>query len=248
MSHWTHIHGTLTVSSSEYFTSKEDLEKYVNYALEDISKRSGDITGSEGNAAFFVSAKQYPTCFNSSTGEGYCDAFISIHGNLRDRIMPETEAELKKFLGRLQNYFSLDDILIRIDDDYESKLFMNEELFSNDPKEVIRLPFDYKNAPDEETAPQEEVDAWEDKRDQYWRIQHLNFERYFKKLFPESKVQYCRWVLEHLDLKIMDDILNDVDPIADVAISRDYLERRKERKLPIPKEWEDELLNTQPEE
>lgn len=46
----------------------------------------------------------------------------------------------------------------------------------------------------------------------------------------------------------MDDILNDVDPIADVAISRDYLERRKERKLPIPKEWEDELLNTQPEE
>lgn len=239
MSWWTQIHGTLTLESSEVFTSTEDLEKYANYAIKEICKRSGEITGSEGPATIFVNAYPHSTSFGPF-GAGYSKAYLTFHGSLRDRIITRTEAELRKFLDRLQHYFRVEDILIKIDDYKYSKIFMDKD-FNLYQTEMIKLPYNYDDEPDPETSDPDVVKKYEEKEEQQWRIRHLNFEKYFKSLFDEDKINRYKWVLDHMNLSVLDDILGDVDAIADVAISRDYLERRKERKMPIPKEFEEGL-------
>jgi len=238
MSWWTQIHGTLTLESSETFTSTEDLEKYVNYVIKDIYKRSGEITGSEGSASIFVNAYPHSTSYGPF-GAGYSKAYLTFHGALRDRIITRTEAELKKFLDRLQNYFDIDDILIKIDDYTNSKIFMNKD-FNLYQTELLRLPFDYNNEPDPETSDPAVVKKYAEKESQHWRIQHINFERYFKALFTEDVINKYKWTLDHMNLNILDDIL-DIDAIASVSVNRNYLDRRKELKLPIPKEFEEGL-------
>ena len=98
MSYWTHITACLSVETG-VVAKKPQLLKYVKKYLNSAPK----ITGSEANADVFVNV-QTGYDFFSSEGNFQTRVTISVQGDLRDRMKPQTLEEFNNFLeyvGRL---------------------------------------------------------------------------------------------------------------------------------------------------
>jgi len=93
MSRWTHITGSVFVD-----TYKRDENNKHN--IEAMLKLAPPITGSEGNADYFVNI---PSGYNSwgSDGDFQTRAVITINGDLRDREPLQTEQELEDLIDFL---------------------------------------------------------------------------------------------------------------------------------------------------
>lgn len=98
MSQWTHITGAIYIDTFREL-SKPELQEHI----EGVLAKAPQITGSEGNAEFFVNVLGgYNTyIFDPDLNEdvGYqTDVVITVVGDLRDRDRFETIAETKAFI------------------------------------------------------------------------------------------------------------------------------------------------------
>lgn len=117
MSKWTHITGAIHIDTFREL-NKPELQEHI----EGVLAKAPQITGSEGNAEFFVNVLGgYNTyIFDPDLNEdtGYqTDVVITINGDLRDREVVETLAETKAFLHYLKQNFTILNDAIAIEND-----------------------------------------------------------------------------------------------------------------------------------
>ena len=100
MSHWTHITASI---DAETYVERHDIKEYVEKLLEKAPK----ITGSECHADVFVNVLSgyNVSCYDGDTGERtkyQTRVVITVIGDLRDRMINQTEKEwndFKSFIG-----------------------------------------------------------------------------------------------------------------------------------------------------
>jgi len=238
MSFWSYIQGTIEVETMPDFHSREDLETYVKYVIDEINKKTGGITGSEGPAEFFVNSHRYASMF-SNAGEGFTKAYITIHGHLRDRSNHETIPEFKKFISHLYLYMDIENILVRTSDSLQSHLFTSAEIGSDHlsntflAEHIDADPYPIFSDNDEEDA------VNESKRRKLFRVQQKHAEKYFKMLFKGKELDKYKWALAHMPLSEVASTLDSMRAIEDYTPDIDYIEIYLERGLDIPKSWLD---------
>jgi len=238
MSIWSNIHGTITVETRQYFPSKEDLEAYIVYATSEIYKRSGGITGSEGPAEIYVNAWRNPRSYGPD-GAGYSSAYITVQGRLRDRMGENTEEEFIRFVNRLKTFVSIEHMLVEINSLNYQKIFTTSTnlAFSHNFNQQNTF-YHITESTDDFVREDGEIDpALEAKSDQLYRIAELNFERYINKVFDDKKIDKIKWILNHVTIPMFDEIMDYNMRITSYDLDGDYVRRRLDLKLPVPKEW-----------
>ena len=142
MSHWTHINGTIKVSPMGR-TQPE-----MTYILQTVLEHLPKVTGSEEDMkVYMIQERGYDmssSCdefdmrtdkgvkhfWNSKYGsfETQNSYMLIVRGDLRDRELEETNKEFQRWLCRLAKRVSVEDVLVRIDNDYlEKEIVINEK-------------------------------------------------------------------------------------------------------------------------
>lgn len=113
MSYWTHITACLSVETG-IVAKKPQLLKQVKEYLKNAPK----ITGSESNADVFVNVQKGYDLFGSE-GKFQTRVVISVQGDLRDRMKPQTLEEFNNFLEYVSGLGYIRDYSLNIEGDPE---------------------------------------------------------------------------------------------------------------------------------
>lgn len=109
MSYWTKVSGIIEVEVPFESWNENLVKDYINWSIAEVERRCTKVTGSEGKLNYYVNVKKdYYTLVTDE--KQYYKAVITVCKGLRDREGPSTYAEVKKFIKRLNNFMTIDDI------------------------------------------------------------------------------------------------------------------------------------------
>lgn len=150
MSIWTHINGVI---EAETFASTNAQALYIVQSVVDHLPK---ITGSEGNADYFVNLENGYT--TSTYAGGRCisktqsHVLITIHGDLRDRAFEGTLRETTKALARLSKRLFVLSCVVCVESGYSDQnfIFNNKSwlIMQKDSDWVDKHLFRYTNLDD----------------------------------------------------------------------------------------------------
>ncbi len=138
MSLWTYVTGVIEVDTF----GRSDAE--AMYLAQTVINHLPRITGSEGNAEFYLSRPKGYNCSSNVDERDQCSnlyddryrrmfrtqsrILIAVHGALRDRMFRQTLHETTKMLARLSSRLWIRDCLVRVKSDTnQSFVFDNSE-------------------------------------------------------------------------------------------------------------------------
>lgn len=104
MSTWTYVRGCCLVEVYGY--TDAEMEQYLNHVLKSLPK----VTGSEGPVTFYYSnVKDYVNYTGSDYSYESCKElhpmyYVTVFGNLRDRLIGVTKKEVEDSLRMLSTY------------------------------------------------------------------------------------------------------------------------------------------------
>lgn len=138
MSTWTYIRGYIKV----YPLGRTSHEK--RYILETVLDHLPRVTGSEGDIHIIVNAfepfryrhddfNEFDQCVgrhNHHRNNIEEEYFLVITGDLRDRVYSQTFKELNKFLIRLAKRVRVEDVMIKLFDDFGHKYIFDSDKYS----------------------------------------------------------------------------------------------------------------------
>lgn len=114
MSRWTHILGAIKIEGC--YLTKKDNTKHI----EQVIKNAPKVTGSENDMSviFQNTGISNMSICAKSIKRYYTQYIITIYGNLRDRILKQTQNEFFEFMDYLSKNVLVFDFNITIHDDY----------------------------------------------------------------------------------------------------------------------------------
>lgn len=115
MSRWTHILGVIKIDGC-YLTKKANTKH-----IESVIKNAPKVTGSEMDMSVIFQnsgISNMSICDERGVKRYYTQYIITIYGNLRDRILKQTQNEFFEFMDYLSKNVLVFDFNITIHDDY----------------------------------------------------------------------------------------------------------------------------------
>lgn len=213
MSRWTHIHGIIEVSPFGHTQAEK------TYVLETILEHQPRVTGSEEDMSVRYMIKPgynhwsshdelgvyygYPSYrkYDKEAGEGQDSYLVILDADLRDRTYRSTFKELINWLCRLSKRVMVDDILIKIIDEYGEEHIISESGYGGCFHEMFESPFRYS-------------DKWE-------KIHGRKLNRF----------RYLCWEMDPysgLPLSMLSDDYEDPEVDEELARRKEFEERRAE--------------------
>ena len=123
MSYWTHVFGTIKVEPLGYSDHARE------FVLKTLLDHMPEVSGSEGPMRIEVAKSQYQTLFSTSDEFGQeakgrrsffgqtAAFFITVYGNLRDRMFDQTKGEFDTWLEELARRTRVREIMVRVTSD-----------------------------------------------------------------------------------------------------------------------------------
>lgn len=209
MSNWSYVNGVIKVETPFYTPNKEIVKGYIKWAVDEVVKRTGGITGSELDCEYFINVSENSsssdyTHITGKTTEEYSRGTITLNGSFRDRWTDDTIKEVNKFLYKLNFYIQIDFINICVDD-----------------KTIVVNPLDV------DFIFREDNEKYMDK---FLRIQFKNKNRYFDNIVSERFIEVCN-LLQSISPKMAKKVFKRVSSWYKADFTKYYNETIKELKL-----------------